>query len=93
MRERTNVDASVLYVETKEEEVVRLEAEEEAKSRGSTLGIHRAFTTKAQKADWGVTKGVKVGRVSKKKIDINSKLWKDYISKKISFKDMISKVG
>lgn len=84
MREPKERDANVLYPETGEERILRIEQEEFAKNgRNKPLGATVVVSTKVRGAFRAKQPSVK--RMRTFKVDVNSKAWKDYQAKKISF--------
>lgn len=85
-------DHSILYKDTEEEAAIRAEQETQASNRKEVYGAHCSLHGKARGSFKTNTK-IKVGRVKKTKIDTNSKAWKDYLEKKISFSEMKKALG
>lgn len=87
MKEPREKDANVLYPETGEERIIRTEQEQFAEhGRNKPLGATVVVSTKVRGAFRAKQPSVK--RMKKFAVDINSKAWKDYQAKKISFTEM-----
>lgn len=79
-------DYNVLYPESEKDEVLRKEQEELGKLRGQFFGAPQAISNKGRGSF--KAKAPPVKRMKTFKIDTNSKPWKDYQDKKISFLEM-----
>jgi hypothetical protein len=87
MREPREKDYDVLYPEGGEDRILRAEQEKFSdEGRCSPLGATVVVSTKVRGAFKAKTPSVK--RMRTFKVDINSKAWKDYQDKKISFLEL-----
>jgi len=85
-------DGAILYKDTEDEIKMMEEQEVTAKNRGEVYGAHCSFHGKARGSFKTNTK-VSVPRVKKMHVNTSSKVWKDYMDKKISFAQMKSTLG
>jgi hypothetical protein len=87
MREPREKDYNVLYPETGEDRILRTEQEKAcAEGRCKPLGATVVVSTKVRGAF--KAKQASVKRMRTFKVDVNSKVWKDYLAKKISFMEV-----
>lgn len=86
-------DYEVLYKETDEDASIRVEQEATAKNRGDVFGAHRSPPSGKVRGAFKSSTTIRVPRVKKSKVNTSSKVWQDYINKKITFAEMKAKLG